>query len=243
MNYEYKETVRYSLVDEELYLTLPAILDFFQDAAIGQSEQLGVGIRVLKARHLAWFLVSWDICVTRFPKLGETVTVGTYPYRFRSPLGCRVMYLKDESGAVLATADSRWVMMDTANLKMTGIPEDIAGAFELGEAPAAEGRVRIAVGDTGTELPAIPVQSYMLDVNGHVNNGQYVHLAEAFLPKDRRFYRLRAEYRKQAILGDSLIPRTDGKEECVSVTLHFPSGEISTVLEWSRPEPKRNPGN
>ncbi len=240
MSYEYKETVRYSLVDEELYLTLPAILDFFQDAAIGQSEQLGVGIRVLKKRNLAWFLVSWDICVTRFPKLGETVTVGTYPYRFRSPLGCRVMYLKDESGAVLATADSRWVMMDTANLKMTGIPADIASAYELGEAPAADGRVRIAAENTGTELPAVPVQSYMLDANGHVNNGQYVHLAESFLPKGQRFCRLRTEYRKQALPGDSLIPVIDENGERILVTLRLQSGDISTVLEWSQPESQQH---
>ncbi|MBO4767457.1 MAG: hypothetical protein J5532_09190 [Lachnospiraceae bacterium] len=96
--YEYTDTVRYSKVDGELKLTIAALVDYFQDAAIEQSEALGVGTKVINARNLAWFLTSWDIRIRRMPELNEKIVIGTYPYYFRGMIGKRAVYMKTAAG-------------------------------------------------------------------------------------------------------------------------------------------------
>ena len=217
--YEYTDTIRYSKVDGELTLTIPALVDYFQDAAIEQSEELGVGTGVLTQRSLAWFLVCWDIRINRLPKLGERIVVGTFPYHFRGMLGNRAVYMRTAAGEMLAMADAQWAMMDTANMRMTRVPEDILAHYTLGEGPLFErhGR-RIAVPEGGSTFAPVPVQEYMLDNNGHVNNGQFVHLAMSYAQKGVRIAELRVEYKKQARLGDVITP-TVAKGECTVIVL------------------------
>ncbi|MBR5712947.1 MAG: acyl-[Lachnospiraceae bacterium] len=205
--YEYTDTIRYSKVDGELALTVPALVDYFQDAAIEQSEALGVGTRELSARSLAWFMVSWDIRVNRLPKLGERIVVGTFPYHFRGMLGNRAVFMKTEDGETLAEADAQWAMMDTANMRMTRAPEDIVAHYQLGDGPLFErlGR-RIEIPENGISREAVPVQEYMLDNNGHVNNGQFVHLAMSYVPKGVKIAGLRVEYKKQVRPGEVIRP-------------------------------------
>ena len=53
---------------------------------------------------------------------------------------------------------------------------------------------------------AFTVRRHQLDTNGHVNNGQYVQLAQDYLPDEFAADRIRAEYKRQARLGDTMIP-------------------------------------
>ena len=54
----------------------------------------------------------------------------------------------------------------------------------------------------GQQQKGFQVQEYHLDTNHHVNNGQYVRMATAYLPDDFPVREMRAEYRRQAKLGD-----------------------------------------
>ena len=206
--YESTDTVRYSKVDGELNLTIAAMIDYFQDAAIEQSEALGVGTKAINARNLAWFLTSWDVRIHRMPELNEKIVIGTYPYYFRGMLGKRAVYMKTEDGEILAEGDAQWALMNTAEMRMTRIPEDLLAAYELGDGPLFESRNRriLAPDGAGKDYDDVPVQEYMLDNNGHINNGQFVRLGMSYMPTDRGFTWLRVEYKKQARLGDVLRP-------------------------------------
>ena len=230
--FEYTDTVRYSKVDGELKLSIPAMIDYFQDAAISQSEELGVGTKVLNARSMAWFLISWDVRIRRRPGVEERIVVGTYPYRFRGMLGSRAVYMKTPDGEVLAEADAQWALMDTAHMRMTRIPEDILLHYELGEGPLFEAKGRkIAVPEGGTAHDPVPVQEYMLDNNGHVNNGQFVHLAMSYAPKGAEITELRVEYKKQARPGDTITPVVCVDEARTVISLN--TDEPACVVELS----------
>ncbi len=218
--YEYEDTIRYSRVDRELKLTIPALIDYFQDAAIEQSEMLGVGTKELGPRNMAWFLVSWDVRIRRLPRLCERIVVGTYPYSFRGMLGNRAVYMRTADGEILAEANAQWALMNTAEMRMTRVTEDIAAKYPLGDGPLFESRGRkIAIPEGGKEYPAVPVQEYMLDNNGHVNNGQFVHLAMSYLPKDISIVGLRVEYRKQVRPGESITPVVSAENERTVIAL------------------------
>ena len=43
-----------------------------------------------------WMLNSWQIVVERYPTYGESITVGTWPYDFKGPLGMRNFIIDDD---------------------------------------------------------------------------------------------------------------------------------------------------
>ena len=83
MSYSFESRVRFSEIGEKGCLTLPGVLDYFQDCCTFESEQTGLGMEVLKAQKRAWVLSAWQVIVKRYPKLGENIKVTTIPYGFR----------------------------------------------------------------------------------------------------------------------------------------------------------------
>ena len=57
--YSFKSRVRYSEINRDGLLDIPAVLNYFQDCSTFQSEQLGVGVDYLKKEKKAWVLSSW----------------------------------------------------------------------------------------------------------------------------------------------------------------------------------------
>ena len=81
--------VRYSETDESGRLSLPALVDYFQDAAELHGDRLGIGWRYLAEQHLAWLLSSWQIEIGRLPELSEEILVKTWGWKFQSIFGMR----------------------------------------------------------------------------------------------------------------------------------------------------------
>ena len=73
MSYSFESRVRFSEIGEDGCLTLPGVLDYFQDCCTFESEQTGVGMEVLKEQKRAWVLSAWQVIVKRYPKLGENI--------------------------------------------------------------------------------------------------------------------------------------------------------------------------
>ena len=57
-------------------------------------------------------LSGWQICVERYPALGEQLSVQTWPYDFKGFYGMRNFVLQNEAGERLAWANSLWVYVD-----------------------------------------------------------------------------------------------------------------------------------
>ena len=54
--YEFKSRVRYSEIDHRGTITLPALINYFQDSSTFHSEELGLGMGRLKVEKKAWVL-------------------------------------------------------------------------------------------------------------------------------------------------------------------------------------------
>lgn len=59
--------IRFSEVDHTRRITLPGIVNYFQDCSTFQSEDLGLGIMHCSERKRAWILSSWQVVVERYP--------------------------------------------------------------------------------------------------------------------------------------------------------------------------------
>lgn len=69
--YEFGTRIRYSEVGHGGCMTLPALINLFQDCSIFHSEAVGYGPARLKCEHKAWVLTHWQLVVDRYPTVGE----------------------------------------------------------------------------------------------------------------------------------------------------------------------------
>ena len=53
--YTFDSRIRYSEIDRSGRLSIPAVVDYFQDCSAFQSEELGVGVEYLANKKRAWF--------------------------------------------------------------------------------------------------------------------------------------------------------------------------------------------
>lgn len=82
-------------------------------------------------------------------------------------------------------------------------------------------------------LDPVTVHAHHLDSNHHVNNGQYVAIAAEYLPEGFQVRQLRAEYKRQARLGDILTPGISESSGAYVVTLNDQAGRPYVILEFS----------
>ncbi len=228
--YEFNSRVRYSEIDHHGTLTLPALINYFQDCSTFQSEDVGLGTEVLKAEKRAWIL--WQVIAERYPALGERITIGTFPTEFKGLFGNRNFYIKDESGNMIAKAYSVWVFLDTETGRPVRPEEKDIKPYGMGEAldMPYKGR-KISLPEETEALEAFPVRRYHIDTNEHVNNCQYVQMALEFLPADRQFRQIRVEYKKSAVLGDVIYPKRSREEDRTVIELCAEDGRPYAVVE------------
>ena len=232
--YEFSSRVRYSECGEDGTLSLGALVDYFQDTATFHGEHLGVGISYLKERHTAWILTSWQIITDHFPKLGEPVTVRTWPYDFHSFYGLRNLVLKDGSGRTAAWANSVWVLMDMERTRPVKVPQDLADRYGIESPLEMEYAPRkVPEPEDGEEMPAFPVARMHLDTNHHVNNGRYIEMARMYLPEQFDLYETRVEYMAQARLGDLICPKVSSGNGVVTVSLKNTAGKSYCVVRFA----------
>ncbi len=220
MAYQFESRVRYSETDMKQKLSLVALADYFQDCSTFQSESLGRGIQYLKERQRVWVILSWQIEILRRPDLGEKILVRTWPHEFRAFYGHRNFALLDEQENYLAKANSVWVLLDTE----TGRPvkPDPEHISMYGMEPPLDMEYssrKVQVTGEGIRKNSFSVCRHHLDSNNHVNNGQYIYMAEEYLPSDFEVKKLKVEYRRQAHLHDVIVPVVYRNENEITVSL------------------------
>lgn len=231
MAYEFTSRVRYSETGRDEKLTLVSMIDYFQDTSTFQTEDCGSGLNYLYDRGVAWMILSWQVEIVRRPGLGERIAVQTIPYEFKMFYGYRNYALLDEKRNYLAKANSVWALIDLATGKPIRVwPEYVVG-YEMGNRLDMEYRSRkLKVPEDGVPQQAFPVCGHHLDTNNHVNNGQYIAMAEEYLPAGFETRRLTVEYRRQARLHDMIVPYIHQDGHQITVSLCDEEGKAYAVV-------------
>ncbi|MBO4376967.1 MAG: acyl-[Lachnospiraceae bacterium] len=238
MAYEFKSRIRYSETDSNGYLSLEALMNYFQDASTFQSEELGVGLEPLYKLGLAWVVASWQIEIERFPKLLEEVSTGTFPHKFHSFLGERNFYMKDAEGNMIAKANSLWTLVNLKEMKPTPAPKGMMDKYVIEpKLPmnAPTGKIRLPEGEGVEVIEAdnLIVRAYHLDTNNHVNNVQYIRMGMGCVPRDLNYKVVRVEYRKPAFLNSVIVPVVRKKDNVYTVSLQDTEGDVFVNLEFT----------
>ena len=166
--------------------------------------------------------------------MGEPIIATTAPYGFKGFLGMRNFTLETEDGERLSWANSIWTNIDPH----TGLParlteEDLKGyvldeKLDMDYAPR-----KIALPENMTKEEPFAIQKHHLDTHHHVNNCQYIRMAADYLPEGFVVRQMRAEYKKQALLGDVFYPSVKLETGKVTVAFSTKSGEPYAVVEFT----------
>ncbi len=227
--------IRFSAVSSDQTLSLSSIVDQMQDCCTEQSMRVGQSIDELLEMNLVWMLSGWDIKIIRRPRLGESIKISTWPHRFRRYFAYRCHLIETEDGEPLVYANSEWFLMNTETGHPTVPSEEMQAAFPLEERLDMPFRSRkIHPKGEAEILPALPVQKHQIDSNHHVNNSQYIVIADDCLPEDFRSSEIRVEYRNGAKPGDVIIPERYENDEFVTVVMKSEADRIYAAVEFRK---------
>lgn len=233
MAYSFEGRIRFSEVGEDGCLTLPGILNYFQDCSTFQSEDMNQGIKAVKERNRVWVLSFWQIVVNRAPALGEKVVTSTWPYDFRLFIGSRNFTMDTADGEHLAWANSLWSYLESDSGKPAKLTAEDMRGYNLEEKLDMEYCSRkIALPKEFQRKEPFPVQKHHLDTNHHVNNVQSICMAADFLPAGFQIHEMRAEYKKQVFLGEYLYPDVAEEDGKVTVVLRNEEQAVCTVVQF-----------
>lgn len=170
-------TIRTSEIDNKKIATVPALLRLMHEAAMENVLRIKLSVWDLEPHEISWVLIRKTLKINRLPNLRERVRVVTYPVTFQRFFTYRDYRIYDESGELIASATSHWLLMDTKTRKMTRIPEFIM-EYEK-KMPASEDCLPMKK----TKMPKFEKADFSkkfhvgwhdLDFNNHLGNVTYI---------------------------------------------------------------------
>ncbi len=240
--YEFNDRVRYSETDETGRLRLSALVNYLQDCSTFHSTDAGLTVERLTEEKRAWLLAYWDIYVDRVPALCENIVIGTSPHDVKGVMAHRNFWIREPAGQYLVRADSIWFCYDTARQRPVKITEEMISPFgeRRNVLTLPESSRKIGLPEAMTVAAPVLVALHHIDSNHHVNNAQYIAVAADALAKAMEIdvarqlpeiHRIRAEYSKAAVLGNTMVPHIGKTEGGYCVSLQNEEGEVYCNVE------------
>lgn len=230
--YSYDAIVRYTETHGRTTADIATVANYFQDCAILESEDVGIGIEYLKEHNRAWFLISWQIEVKRYPRLAEKISVRTWAYDFKGSMGYRNIEIVDANGASIVKAATQWSYIDTITMRPMRIEENVGNAYTLGKKLDMEYAPRkITLFDDMEIVDRRRVMAYQIDSNSHMNNEAYIELALEYIDESIYIKNVRAEYKKQFVKDDVIVVKRAMSDGVYKIVFADEDDNISCIVE------------
>ena len=184
--YSEEREVKYSDLSPSKNASLPAVLRFYQDAAISHSAHAGYPIERLYSDNRAWILISMNTDILRYPRDREKITVSTFPTKFARCYGFRSFNIAGEDKEIICKAASFWVLMDIKEQKPVRIYDDMAQCYGIDPLETLEYIRREPEIGKCNEVCPIVVGKRDIDTNNHVNNVKLAEFVLEAVPLDKQ---------------------------------------------------------
>ena len=206
----YPYRVRVADADARGQLGIVPLVDLMQDAAWYHALALGASMESLQAQGVAWALSRLQLDIDRYPSLGETLHVQTWPSGHRRSLVYRDFRFFGEGEQYLGRATTTWMVFDLKARKLSPLPdalrERIPPPPDQPAMPRAEGRW--APPPLQAEAATHPVHWWHIDLNQHVNHSHYLHWAltglPTTLPEEAHCQSVEITLRRECRLGETV---------------------------------------
>ena len=163
-----------SMCDENSLMSIPAILDMFQDMAGIHADSVGIGALELEEKGLFWVVSKVRLRVNRRPQVQEMLESITW-IQPAERVSCERDWALKKDGEQLAYVRSIWAALRRDNFR-PGRMEDFYPDSDFTIAPPDEiPFTRMGKNFDGAEpIGEYRIRSVDIDRGGHMNNVNYV---------------------------------------------------------------------
>lgn len=216
--------VKYSEMDCNLILKPCCLLEFLQDLASEHADTNDFGYNFVRSQNLAWYLLKYRMEFNNYPENIFNLKIKTEPRGYNKLFAFRDFIISSDD-KILGRVASSWGLVDLTNKTMANPSEvlkDIPDMtpFEKKENDLNYSKIRLP--EKFDKEKIFEIRFDDLDVNGHVNNSNYI--VWAFETLDFEF---RKEYKLKTL--DLLFKKEVMYGNDISSEL-FLEGNISTHL-------------
>ncbi len=214
--YQEKLIVKYSEIEQNLAMKPFALLNFLQDIASKNAEDLGFGYSYIHPRNYAWFLLKYRMEFNEYPSDVQELILKTEPRGYNKLFAYRDFELYNGDNKLLGRMHSAWSLVEIDSRSIVPISQAIPEnpymiPFQKRDDDLSFKKISAIVNPIYEK--EFEVRYNDLDVNGHANNGNYV--VWAFEPLSFEFKNshtiknIDMIYKKEAKYGEKLVSQIE----------------------------------
>jgi len=151
-----------------------ALMQYLQEIASVHADELGFGNIWLNEVNGYWVLSNIRVDINLLPKWNDEVTIRTWPSGNTRLIATREFVGKEGEGRELFRASSEWTILN----KDTNRPKNLSGlnmnSLAVGPKVIEKEIERLKPIDDYAQVKQVSVPYSSIDLNGHVNNTEYV---------------------------------------------------------------------
>ncbi len=234
--------IRYSETDYNLVLKPSVLLNFLQDTASDNAEELNFGYTYITKKNLAWFLLKYRMEFKNYPSNISNLTITTEPRGYNKLFAYRDFNLYSDK-ELLGRISSTWSLVDIDKKTLTPISASLENNIYMQPYKKREDDLLYS---KIQPIKNIDVESIYdirfddIDVNCHANNANYITWAFETLDFDFRsknkLKTLDIVFKKEIKYGNKIISQTEiDKNTSNHVLKNAETGEELCLIyaEWS----------
>lgn len=163
-----------------------SILNYFQEVATRHAIELKIDYYNLIIHNEYWVLSRICAEIDKYPKLGDEITVVTYPIAPRMIDCDRDYYILDSNGNIIIRGVSKWLILDSQTHKIKRINLQYFNGLKFIDKRAIQDpNWKVEPANNMIEIFKNRVRLDDIDINRHMNNAKYANVAyNALEPSD-----------------------------------------------------------
>ncbi|MGD8500310.1 MAG: thioesterase [Phycisphaerales bacterium] len=185
-----------------------SLMQHLQEVAAAHAEELGFGFERLSELNGYWVLSNIRIEIAKLPKWNDEVTIRTWPSGYTRTVAAREFVGIDQSGSEMFRAGSEWMILNKQTNRLRNLFRLDLGLPRTGLKALPQKLSRLEPHSDYHEVDRIRVPYSSIDLNGHVNNTEYVRWGIDALRRTFEFKgnvgSMQATYLSEVFEGDEL---------------------------------------
>ncbi len=155
-------------------IKVASLMQYLQEAAALHAEQLGLGFEKLGEIDGYWVLSNIRVEIARLPVRNEQVIVRTWPSGYSRLIATREFIGQGRDNDELFKVGSEWMVLDKQRNRPKNLFHLDLGLPRTGPKAIQEKLNRLEPHNDYSFADRVLVPSSSIDLNGHVNNTEYV---------------------------------------------------------------------
>lgn len=188
-------------------LSNKGILSALEDAGCKHSEVAGIGITNINETKKTWVILSWRVEILSRPEFNSNLIVKTWSRKMDKLYAYRDYNVVDENNNLIARGTSKWILVNYETGRILKLNDEISDKFtsENKRAFDEDSEIKLDFDFKIINRECCKISKSQIDLNHHLNNINYLDLAEEVLSESIDTYNeIQILYKKQIVLGEEV---------------------------------------